>query len=60
MSKGMRIVCLVLLMFLSSMVFGIAQKAGSAQVGAFFAFMTLGILVAIVFVALGRGQSQRR
>ena len=60
MSKGVKIVILVVLMFVSSSLFTMAGKAGYAPVEAFFAFMTVGLLIAIFVVALSRGESRRR
>jgi hypothetical protein len=59
MSKGMKILVLVLLLIVSSSLFGMMQKAGYAQATAFFAFMTVGLLVAIPVVALSRRESRR-
>ena len=60
MSKGMKIVILVVLMVVSSSLFTMTQKAGYREATAFFAFMTVGLLIAIPVVALSRGGSRRR
>jgi len=59
MSKAMKVAILVLLMILSSSLFGMAQNAGNVQLAAFFAFMSVGLLIAIPVVALSRGRSRR-
>ncbi|HEX8521602.1 MAG TPA: hypothetical protein VF669_05040 [Tepidisphaeraceae bacterium] len=56
----MKILILVLLLILSSSIFSALEKTGSAQAETFFAFTTVELLVAIVVVALSRGESRRR
>jgi hypothetical protein len=56
----MKLLTLVVLMFISSWLFAIAQKAGNAEVTALFAFLTVGLMIAIFVVALSRGGSRRR
>jgi ABC-type sugar transport system permease subunit len=60
MSKGTKILILVLLIIVSSSVFTMTQKAGYAQATAFFAFAIVGLLIAILVVALSRRESRRR
>ena len=60
MSKGKMILILVLLLILSSSLFTMMQQAGYPQATAFFAFMTVGLLIAIPVVALSRRESRRR
>ena len=60
MSKGGKILILVVLMFVCSTAFGVAEKAGRREVAAFFAFFAAGLLIAILGVALSRGSRSRR
>ena len=60
MSKGMKILVLVLLLFLSTSAFGFFEKNGPAQATLFFSITTVGLLVAVIYVALARGESRRR
>ena len=56
----MKIPILALLMFVSSGLFAIARKAGNAELEAFFAFMTVGLIIALFVAALSRGGSRRK
>ena len=60
MSRGKKILILVLLMIGSSQAFVFSQKAGSPGVTNFFAFATVGLLIAIFIVALSRSESRHR
>jgi hypothetical protein len=60
MSKGTKIVILVVLLIVSSSLFTLMQKTEYREVTAFFAVMTVGLLIAIAVVALSRGESRRR
>ena len=59
MSKGKKILVLVLLLIVSTNIFTFAQKVGSPLLALFFSVATLGLLVTIVIVALGRRESKR-
>jgi len=59
MSKGKKVLILVLLLFCSTSVFGMADQGGSPQLKAFAAIMTVGVFIAIPVVALSRGTSRR-
>lgn len=60
MTQRKKVLILVVLMFGAATAFGVAQRAGLAEVAAFFAFSMLGLLIAIPVVALSRGESRRR
>lgn len=60
MSKGNKVLILVLLLFATSSAFAAAQRAGHPQLTAFLAFFMLGLLIAIPAVALSRRGSRRR
>jgi hypothetical protein len=59
-SKGKKILILVGLLILCSSGFTMFQTNGAPQLAAFFALMTVGLLVAIIVVGLSRGESRRR
>ncbi len=54
MSKGVKILILVVLWLASSSLFAMARNGGHAQAAAFFAFVSVGLLIAIPVVALSR------
>jgi len=60
MSKGKKVLILILRVVLTSSAFSMAQRAGHAELIAFFAFSMLGLLIAIPVVALSRRESRRR
>jgi hypothetical protein len=59
-SKGTKILILVVLFIACSSAFTALQKNGPAELTALFAFMTVGMFVAICVVASSRGNSRRR
>ena len=59
-SKGKKILILVLLMIGSSWAFSFSRKAEYPGATNFFAFMTFGLLIAIIFVALSRSEPPGR
>ena len=60
MSKGKKVLILILLVVVTSSAFSMAQRARHAELSAFFAFSMLGLLIAIPVVALSRRESRRR
>ena len=60
MSKGRKLLILVVLVFACSWAFGVARQAGLPQVGGFFAFMMLGLTIAIFVIGLSRDSSHGR
>ena len=60
MTKGQKLAILVLLAIGASQGFAISEKRGPPQLTAFFAFSMLGLLIAIVVIALCARGSRRK